>query len=346
MGRSGDIFKKLAAGATPEELSFSAPLDNGLTPISEVLRTPDEHFRDLPDFPFQPHYFQSRSHGDIRIHYLDEGPKTARETILLMHGEPSWCFLYRHMIPPLVAAGLRVVAPDLVGFGRSDKPARRADYSYERHVSWMSELVVAIGLDNCTLFAQDWGGLIGLRVVSRYPERFLRIAIGNTALPTGNQGFAEAFKIWAGVVSQKFPHWGLLVDASVVRTLSPAEQDAYEAPFPSEAFKAASREFPRLVPQYPDHASVEENMGAWRRVFERWQKPFLTLFSDSDPVTKNGEKIWQRRVPGAKGQAHHIVEKAGHFLQEDKPLELAERILEFIRRNPCALNPPPATAKL
>lgn len=262
-----------------------------------------------------------------------------------MHGEPSWCFLYRHMISPLAAAGYRVIAPDLVGFGKSDKPAQRSDYSYERHVDWISDLIVGIGLDNCTLFAQDWGGLIGLRVVARFPERFLRIAISNTGLPEGT-GAGKAFRIWAGVVSQQVPNWGAMVAAGCVRELTSAEQRAYEAPFPSEAFKAASREFPRLVPQFSNHGSVEENKGAWRRVFERWNKPFLTLFSDSDAVSRGGEKPWQERVPGARGQKHHIVQSAGHFLQEDQPQVLVEQLLDFIRSNPAALNPPPTVAKL
>lgn len=328
-------------GGTPEDLNFKAPLDNGqLGPIGEVLRTPDERFRDLPDFPYQAHYFESRSHGRLRIHYLDEGPRDATQTILLMHGEPSWCYLYRHMIQPLAKAGFRVIAPDLVGFGKSDKPAKRTDLSYERHVDWISELVVGLELDNITPFLQDWGGLIGLRVVARFPERFLRVVVSNTALPTGG-GANDSFRLWAGVISQKMPQWGPLLAQGCVRGLSEAEQAAYDAPFPSEAYKAASREFPRMVPQFADHGSVEENTGAWRRVFHRWQKPLLTLFADQDNVSRGGQKVWHQSVPGAKGQPHEIIRGAGHFLQEDKPLELVEKIIAFVKSSPVPLNPPP-----
>lgn len=326
-----DMFSELAAGARPEELDFEPPLENGLAPIGEILRTPEERFVGLVDFPYAPQYFESRSHGDIRIHYLDEGPQDAVETVLLMHGEPTWCYLYRHMISPLASAGFRVIAPDLVGFGKSDKPAKRSDYSYERHVDWMGELLIGLGLDRITLFAQDWGGLIGLRVAARFPERFLRIAISNTGLPTGGAAASMSFRVWAGVVSQQVPDWGPLIAGGCVREMEAAELRAYDAPFPSEVFKAASREFPRLVPQFDTHASVEENKGAWRRVFERWHKPFLTLFSDKDPVSRGGEKPWQERVPGARGQPHHTIRDAGHFLQEDKPEELVQHLLQFIR---------------
>lgn len=340
------FYKKAMETAKPEELDFKPPLDSGLRPITKVLRTPDECFAGLPDFPFKPCYFQSKSHASIRIHYLDEGPRDAKETILLMHGEPTWCFLYRHMIPPLAAAGLRVVVPDLVGFGKSDKPAERSDYTYERHVDWMSELAANLELSNITLFGQDWGGLIGLRVVSRFPERFLRIVLANTGLPTGQGKPSPAFRVWAGVVSQQIPTWGPLVNNGTVRNLTPAEEAAYDAPFPSEDLKAGSREFPRIVPQFPEHCSVEENKGAWRRVFDRWDKPLLTLFGDSDNVTKGGEGLWKKRVPGASGQPHRIVEAAGHFIQEDQPAELVDHIVNFIRSNPVPLAHCFATAKL
>jgi len=327
-------------------LDFEAPLDNGqLGPVTEVLRTPEERFRDLPDFPFGPKHFESRSHGRLRLHYLDEGPADAAETVLLMHGEPSWCYLYRFMIPLFADAGYRVIAPDLVGFGKSDKPAQRTDLSYERHVDWISELVVGLDLDNVTAFLQDWGGLIGLRVAARFPERFLRLALANTALPTGS-GATDAFRVWAGKVSQQVPEWGWLISRGCSRGLSDEERRAYDAPFPNERYKAASREFPRLVPQFEDHASVEENKGAWRRVFRRWSKPLLTLFASDDKVSSGGEKIWQETVPGAKGQPHEIIQGAGHFLQEDKPREIVSKMLAWMRATPVPLNPPPAMAKL
>lgn len=262
-----------------------------------------------------------------------------------MHGEPSWCYLYRFMIPLFADAGYRVIAPDLVGFGRSGKPRKRTDYSYECHVDWISELVVGLDLDTVTPFLQDWGGLIGLRVVARFPERFLRFALANTGLPTGG-GANMTFRTWAGVVSQKAPSWGMLLSVGCNRSLTDEEQAAYEAPFPSEEYKAGSREFPRMVPQFADHGSVEENKGAWRRVFHRWQKPVLTLFGSDDAVTQGGEKIWQDTVPGAKGQPHEIVTDAGHFLQEDKPQEVAAKMMAWMRATPVPLNPPLAVAKL
>lgn len=328
----------------PKALEFEPPLDAGLAPIQEVLRTPEERFASLDNFPFAPHYFESRSHAHIRIHYIDEGPRDAKETVLLMHGEPSWCYLYRHMIPLLVTAGYRVLAPDLVGFGKSDKPADRNDYSYERHVDWMSEWFVGIGLQDVTLFAQDWGGLIGLRVVARFPERFVRVCISNTGLPTGT-GANKVFKVWAGVVSQQIPEWDDIMSGGCARKLTAKELDAYRAPFPSEKYKGGSRQFPRLVPQFANHGSVEENKGAWRRVFQRWHKPFLTLFGDSDAVSKGGEKIWQQLVPGAKGQPHTIIKRAGHFCQEDQPEELCKHLTAWISANPVQRTVP-AMAKL
>ena len=279
-----------------------------LLPITSVLRTPASQFATLADFPFSPRYIESRSHAVLRIHYVEAGPKDAAETILLMHGEPSWCYLYRHMIPILARAGFRVVAPDLVGFGRSDKPAKRGDYSYERQVDWMSDFVVAAGLNNVTLFAQDWGGLIGLRVAARYPDRFLRIAISNTALPVGGDTpLPTSFKLWAAVVSQQLPEWGMLVSGGTAGGLSEGAMDAYNAPFPEEKYKPATRVYPQLVPQTNAHMSVEENKGAWRRVYCRWDKPLITLFGDSDAISKGGERTWIEQVPGAEKQKHAII---------------------------------------
>lgn len=310
-----------------------------LGPIQRILRTPDQCFDSLADFPYAPHYFESKSHGSLRIHYLDEGPRDAQECVLLMHGEPTWCYLYRHMIPVFVDAGYRVIAPDLVGFGRSDKPAKREDYSYERQVDWMSELFVAIGLNNCTPFLQDWGGLIGLRVVARYPERFLRVAISNTGLPTGGKRVTEDFKFWASVVSQQIPDWGTVIQMGCTRELRDAETDAYDTPFPSEEFKVASRVFPRLVPQTDEHISVEENQGAWKRVFSRWTRPFLTLFGADDTVSKGGELVWIDTVPGARGQPHEVIADCGHFIQEDKGPEVARKVCAWMKATPagCAV---------
>jgi haloalkane dehalogenase len=296
----------------------------------KILRTPDARFANLPDFPFAPHYCEVRNSDGttLRIHYLDEGPREA-DPVLLMHGEPSWSFLYRKIVASLVARGHRVVAPDLVGFGRSDKPAEQLDYTFERHVRWMSDWLVATRLTDITLFCQDWGGLIGLRLVAAFPEKFARVVVANTGLPTG-EGFSAAFQQWLEF-SQSIPVLpvGQIVGMGCKRGLSEAEKAAYDAPFPDESFKTGARRFPALVPITPQHGSVAENKAAWK-VLENFRKPFLTAFSDSDPVTKGGEQIFQQRVPGTKGQKHVTITGAGHFLQEDKPDEIADLLHEFI----------------
>lgn len=297
----------------------------------KVLRTPEERFRDLADWPFAPHYLTVNDADGtaLRIHYVDEGPRDG-PAVLLMHGEPSWAYLYRKIIPLLVAQGYRAIAPDLVGFGRSDKPAARTDYTYERHVAWMSAWLTALDLKGVTLFCQDWGGLIGLRLVAAFPERFAGVIAGNTGLPTGN-GLTEGFKAWLAF-SQSVPQMpiGMLLNGGSKRELSAAEQAAYDAPFPDETYKEGARQFPVLVPVTPEHASVVENQAAWA-VLERFDKPFLTAFSDGDAVTKGGEAVFQVRVPGAKGQPHVIL-SGGHFLQEDSPAEIAGLIDAMIRR--------------
>ncbi len=297
----------------------------------KVLRTPDERFAGLSDYPFEPNYLDvaSPDGGTLRIHYLDEGPRDGA-VVLLMHGEPSWSYLYRRMIPPLVAAGRRCVAPDLIGFGKSDKPAEQADYTYERHVAWMSEWLTKLDLSDVTLFCQDWGGLIGLRLAAAFPDRFARILAGNTGLPVGT-GMTEGFKQWLEF-SQTVPQFptSLILDMGSVRTLTESEKAAYDAPYPDESYKAGARRFPALVPVTPEHGSVAENKAAWAAL-ERFEKPFLTCFSDSDAVTKGGEAIFQARVPGAKGRNHVIVPQAGHFLQEDQPEMLANLIDGFMK---------------
>jgi haloalkane dehalogenase len=298
----------------------------------KVLRTPDARFANLPDFAFDPSYLDVKDADGtpLRLHSVDEGPKTAAP-VLLMHGEPSWSYLYRHMIPGLVARGYRAVAPDLIGFGRSDKPSEQTDYTYERHVKWMSDWLLAKDLRNITLFCQDWGGLIGLRLVAAFPDRFARVVVANAGLPIGT-GWSEGFKQWLDF-SQSVPELpvGDIVSMGTVRGLVAAEKAAYYAPFPDESYKACARRFPTLVPITPEHASVEENRAAWK-VLERFDKPFLTAFSDSDPVSKGGERVFQERVPGAKGLGHAIIAGGGHFLQEDKPLELVALIDDLIRK--------------
>ena len=297
----------------------------------EVLRTPEDRFDALPDYPFAPHYLTvtDADGTDLRIHYVDEGPRDAAP-ILLLHGEPSWSYLYRKFVPDLVARGHRVIAPDLIGFGKSDKPAARSDYTYERHVAWMSAWLTALNLTEITLFCQDWGGLIGLRLVAAFPERFARLVVANTGLPTGS-GSSEGFNAWLAY-SQNVPQFpvGFIVNGGTGRDLSPEEIAAYDAPFPDETYKEGAREFPKLVPITPEHPSVAENQAAWK-VLEQFDKPVLTAFSDQDAVTKGGEKVFIDRIPGAKGQPHTIISGGGHFLQEDAPVQISALIDTFIR---------------
>ena len=296
----------------------------------DVLRTPDEAFSNLPDFPFAPHYAEIREAGlKLRIHYLDEGPISA-DPVLLMHGEPSWSFLYRKIVAPLASKGHRVLAPDLVGFGRSDKPSEPEVYTYERHVDWMRQWLEVLDLKRITLYCQDWGGLIGLRLVAAFPERFARVIVANTGLPIG-QGFSDAFQNWLRF-SQSVPELPIdqIVNGGTTRELTTEELTAYRAPFPKESYKVAARRFPLLVPITPEHGSVKENLEAWKSL-ERFEKPFLTAFSDGDPITRGGERAFQERVPGAKNRKHVTIAGAGHFLQEDKPEEIAALIDSFVR---------------
>ncbi len=300
----------------------------------KVLRTPDARFANLPDYTYAPHY-SSVTDADgsvLRIHTVDEGPQNAAPTLLL-HGEPSWSFLYRRMISGLIARGHRVLAPDLVGFGRSDKPAELMDYTYERHVRWMSDWLVGMDLRGISLFCQDWGGLIGLRLVAAFPDRFAGVVVANTGLPIGT-GWTEAFKRWLDY-SQSTPVLpvGNIVNGGTARELSAAEIAAYDAPYPDETYKAGARRFPALVPITPEHPSVAENKAAWK-VLEAFDRPFLTAFSDGDAVTRGGDRIFQERVPGAKNRKHVTIKGAAHFLQEDKPDELVGAIDEFVRETP------------
>jgi len=299
----------------------------------DVLRTPDERFAGLPDFPFEPHYVEvdrGDGTGSLRVHHLDEGPPDG-EVVLLMHGEPSWSFLYRTMIPVLVERGLRCIAPDLVGFGRSDKPADRGDYTYARHVEWMRQaLFDELGLRDVTLVGQDWGGLIGLRLVGEHPDRFARVVVANTFLPTGDRDPGDAFLAWQQY-SQETPnfHVGGIVKGGCVGDLTDEVVAAYDAPFPDDTYKAGARVFPTLVPTSPDDPAAEPNRAAWK-VLGEFDRPFLTAFSDQDPVTGGADGFLQRSVPGAQGRQHTTITRGGHFLQEDKGPELAGVVAEFI----------------
>jgi haloalkane dehalogenase len=294
----------------------------------EILRTPDERFNNLPNFDFAPQYVEI---AGLRIHYVDEGPRVAAP-VLMLHGEPSWSYLYRKMIPIITTAGHRAVAPDLAGFGRSDKPARREDYTYQFHVDVMTGLIKSLDLREITLVGQDWGGLIGLRIAAEHPDRFARIVVANTGLPTGDQPMTEGFLRWReySQTVENF-HVGGIIKGGCVNDPPPEVIAAYNAPFPDDGYKAGARQFPLLVPIGPDDPASEANRRAWE-VLRRWEKPLLTAFSDGDPVTRGGERVFQKLVPGAQGQPHVTITKAGHFLQEDKGEELAQVVVDFIAR--------------
>ncbi|HEX4776000.1 MAG TPA: haloalkane dehalogenase [Acidimicrobiia bacterium] len=302
----------------------------------DVLRTPDARFDGLPDWAYEPRYVDvardaADAGGDtLRVHYVDEGPRDA-PPVLLLHGEPSWSYLYRKMIPVLVDAGLRAVAIDQVGFGRSDKPATRTDYTYQRHVDWMRAAVDAIDLRDVTFLGQDWGGLVGLRIVAAEPDRFARVVAANTFLPTGDRHPGDAFLAWQRY-SQETPdfHVGGIVKGGCASDVSDEVIAAYDAPFPDDSYKEGARQFPMLVPTSPDDPAAEPNREAWK-VFEAWEKPFLTAFSDQDAITRGGEKVFQSVVPGAKGREHPTITGGGHFLQEDKGEELARVVVDFVR---------------
>lgn len=337
----------------------------------ESLRTPDAAFSDLPEYPFEPNYVEVPSgDGDsLRMHYVDEGEG---ETVLCLHGQPSWSYLYRKMIPLLVQAGYRVVAPDLVGFGRSDKPVNRSDYTYASHVGWLTAFIEAADLTDITLVCQDWGGLLGLRAVAALPDRFARVVAANTALPDASEvpddqaaavserarAYYEQIPSHQDVMSMGlamagddsgfgFMHWVKFCDLakelkvsdvlnfSTGDILSAEEVAAYDAPYPNESYKAGPRQFPMLVPIVPDNPAVADNRAAWE-VLKKWQKPFLTAFGDSDPITAGNDVRFQNSIPGAKGQAHTTLTGGGHFLQEQVAAHLCAAVDEFIRANPGA----------
>ena len=304
----------------------------------KTIRTPDDRFDDLPGFPYAPNYAEVSADGTdgatLRVHYLDEGPADA-DPIVLMHGEPTWSYLYRHMIGPLVDAGHRVIAPDLVGFGRSDKPTEQGDHSYARHVEWMTGLVFDhLDLRHITLFCQDWGGLIGLRLVAAEPDRFDRVVVGNTGLPTGHGAPSEAFLAWQSFSqsADDFPV-GAIIGAGCTTELSADVVAAYDAPFPDDAFKAGPRVMPALVPTSTADPASAANIAAWE-VLGSFERPLLTAFSDGDPITAGGAAPFESKVPGAQGQQHSVIKGGGHFLQADRGPQLASVIDRFIADNP------------
>ncbi len=303
----------------------------------QVVRTPDDRFASLPDFAFAPHYVDIVDPADatpLRVHHLDEGPADA-PIVLLMHGEPSWSFLYRHMIPPLVAAGYRCIAPDLIGFGRSDKPAHRDDYTYARHVEWMRQtLFDQLELRGITLVCQDWGGLVGLRLAAEHSDRFARLVLANTGLPTGDHGANEAFKAWQkfSQETETFPV-GMIINGGCTSDLTADVIAAYDAPFPDESYKEGARQFPLLVPSTPDDPAAADQRTAWESL-ARFDRPVLCAYSDRDPITKGGSKPFLDLVPGAAGQPHTTIEGGGHFLQEDCGPALAQVVIDFMAATP------------
>jgi haloalkane dehalogenase len=308
------------------------PTPSGTDPIVTVTRTPDSAFAGLEDYPFEPQYLEL-SDG-LRMHYVDVGDPAAAP-VLMLHGEPTWSYLYRHMIPACAEAGHRVIAPDLIGFGRSDKPSRRREYSYQRHVDWLAEFIVTLDLRGITLFCQDWGSLIGLRIAAEHEARFARIVVGNGALPLGGGGPGKlsrnglAFLIWRtfATYSPVFPI-SRIVNAGSLRELSEGERRAYDAPFTGGGSIAGARAFPGLVPISPKDPAVPANRAAWE-ILGRWSKPLLTTFSDRDPIMRGGDRAFQKHVRGAFGMPHATVH-GGHFLQEDAGPELAAKINELI----------------
>lgn len=300
--------------------------------MMKILRTPDECFENLPGFDYEPHYVTIKDDDgtDIRIHYVDEGPRDA-QPILLMHGNPSWSYIYRKMIPGLLASGRRVIAVDLVGCGRSDKPAKKKYYTLARHIDWIEKWLLAMDLNNITLVCQDWGGTIGLNVMVDNPERFDRVVMANTGIPTGDGG-NRWLKVWLFVMKYlpSFP-WGIAFKPTIkAEDFDDNIFDAYrKAPFPQRKYQAGIRQFPQLISIFPDNPGVPQNRAAWKKL-KQFNKPLLTLYGNLDPVTKGQEARYIKGVPGAKGQNHKIIKGGGHFIQEDKPDELVAEILPFL----------------
>lgn len=291
-----------------------------------ALRTPESRFEGLADYPFAPHWQEVEG---LRMHYVDEGPRDAAP-VLMLHGEPTWSYLYRKMIPRFAAAGHRVIAPDLIGFGKSDKLPHIEDYSYQRHADWLRGFLTALDLQGITLICQDWGSLLGLRILPLEASRFDRLVVANGFLPTAQTRLPLAFHVWKrfAIHSPWFPV-GRIVRAGCARGLSAEAQAAYEAPFPSADYLAGARAFPRLVPVYPCNPAVPANRASWDAL-GRWTRPSLTLFGDRDPIMRGADETLQKQIPGMRGQPHDVITNAGHFIQEDAGEELADRIIAWM----------------
>ena len=292
-----------------------------------ILRTPESRFENLKDFNFEPKYLElGHKSESMRMHYLDEN-KDSNDVVLLLHGEPTWCYLYRHIIPILTKAGKRVIAPDLIGFGKSDKLTKKEDYTYASHIMWVSQLFDHLQLDNVVLFAQDWGGLIGLRILAENPEKFSGLVVSNSGLPIGS-GASEGFKQWLNY-SQTVEDFnaGKIVYQGSLKALDNYEIDAYNAPFPDDSFKVAARVFPTIVPITKEHAEVEENIKAWE-VLKKFDRPTVAIFGEHDASFRGGDKYIIEKIAGAKGMNHQRI-NAGHFSQENQPELIADTILSI-----------------
>jgi haloalkane dehalogenase len=298
----------------------------------ESLRTPDDRFAALADFPYAPRYcdVDDQEGGRLRMAWVEDGPADA-DPVLLLHGEPSWSYLYRRMIPILVAAGHRVICPDLIGFGRSDKPTRVADHSYARHVEWIRAFAVdELDLDRVTVVGQDWGGLIGLRLAAENPDRVARIVVANTGLPTGDLPMPEIWWQFRKAI-EEMPEIevGRFVQSGCLRRMSDAVRAGYDAPFPDDSYCAGPRAMPGLVPTSPSDPASPANLHAWEALRES-PTPMLVAFSDGDPITGAMAPIFISEMRGARGVEHPVIHGAGHFLQEDAGEELAEAIVRFL----------------
>jgi haloalkane dehalogenase len=292
--------------------------------MESIFRTPECRFTDLKDYPFKPHFVKI---DNLQLHYLDEGPVNS-EPVLLLHGVPAWSYLYRHLINKIAETGCRVIAPDLMGFGKSDKPGKTEDHTYQFHIECITEFIIKLKLKEILLFCHDWGSLIGLRISAMHPGLFSGIIVSNGMLPTGEQKLHSRFKLWK-LFSRYSPFLpvDLIIESGTIRRLESGERRAYRAPFPSSKYKAAIRALPGLVPTSPEDTESVNNKSAWE-VLNKWEKPFLTLFSNNDPITRGGDEYMQMRIPGAAGQSHLRFD-AGHFIQEDKSTELADIIIRF-----------------
>ena len=296
--------------------------------MNKVFHTPEDRFSGLKDYPFEPHFVKI---NNLKIHYVDEGPVDTNP-VLFLHGVPAWSYLYRHLIKRISESGSRVIAPDLIGFGKSDKPARAKSHSYKSHVEWITHFIKLLNLNNITLFCHDWGSLIGLRIVAQQQDLFARIIVSNGMLPTGENKISSGFKLW-----KLFARYSpiipvdMVIEAGTLRKLDKEEKKAYRAPFPSSKYKAAIRAMPSRVPISPEDPESIINKQLWKSL-SRWKKPFLTVFGNKDPVTNGGDEYMQKRIPGAEGQ-DHIRLDAGHFLQEDRYKELSEIIIRFHKKS-------------